>query len=142
LFDWTFETDINRIEQSDTQVVLKYGSMGIERRIDLGAAEHPEAIEPSVTGHSIGRFEGDVLVVDTVGFAPGILTADGRVPHSAELHVVERFALDAERMALRRDYVATDPLYFEGEYRGSDVVLVSDLPYHGTSECEDRTARP
>jgi len=44
-------------------------------------------------------------------------------------------------MALRRDYVAEDPLYFEGRYTGSDTVLISDLPYHGTSECEDRTYR-
>ena len=142
LFDWTFEADINRIEQTDTEIVMKYGSMGIERRIDLVATAHPERVEPSVAGHSIGRFEGDVLVVDTVGFAPGILTADGRVPHSAELHVVERFTLDPERRALRRDYVATDPSYFEGEYTGSDTVFISELPYHGTTECEDRTARP
>src|SRR5690606_26577700 len=136
------EADINRIEQSDTEIVMKYGSMGIERRIDLVATRHPDNVVPSVAGHSIGRFEGDVLGVDTVGFAPGILSADGRVPHSAELHVVERFTLDPERNALRRDYVATDPSYFEGEYRGSDTVLISDLPYHGTTECEDRTARP
>ena len=37
---------------------------------------------------------------------------------------------------------AEDPLYFEGQHTGSDAVLISDLPYHGTTECEDRTARP
>ena len=31
------------------------------------------------------------------------------------------------------------PLYFEGQYTGADAVLPSDLPYHGTTECEDRT---
>src|SRR5690606_23327198 len=95
-------------------------------------------IEPSVTGHSIGRWEGDVLVVDTVGFAPGILSADARVPHSAELHVVERFTLSADGRAITREYVAEDPLYFEGQYRGRDTVYVADLPYQ-TPSCDDRS---
>jgi hypothetical protein len=141
LFDWTFEADINRITQTPTQIKLYYGSMGIERTIHLDATEHPADIAPSVAGHSIGRWENDVLIVDTVGFAPGILLADGRVPHSDGLHVVERFTLDAERLALARSYAAEDPAYFVGTYTGADTVLISDLPYHGTTECEDRTVR-
>ena len=141
LFDWTFETDVNRITQSANEIRMLYGSMGIERTIHLDMDTHPENVEPSLAGHSIGRWEGDVLVVDTVGFEPGILSADGRVPHSSELHVVERFTLDPETLALRRDYVATDPLYFRGEYTGSDTVFPSELPYTGTTECEDRTYR-
>jgi hypothetical protein len=141
LFDWTFEADINRIAQTPTEIKLFYGSMGIERTIHLDATEHPADIAPSVAGHSIGRWEDDVLIVDTIGFAPGILLADGRVPHSGNLHVVERFSLDQERLALARSYVAEDPEYFTGTYTGADTVLISDLPYHGTTECEDRTVR-
>jgi Family of unknown function (DUF6152) len=141
LFDWTFETDVNRITQTDSDIRMLYGSMGIDRRIHLDQREHPTVTEPSVTGHSIGRWEDDVLIVDTVGFAPGILSADGRLPHSEQLHVVERFTLDPQRMALAREYVAEDPLYFEGQYTGRDVVLVADLPYTGTTECEDLTYR-
>jgi hypothetical protein len=94
-----------------------------------------------VAGHSIGRWDNDVLIIDTVGFLPGILNADGRVPHSDQLHIVERFTLDPESMALRREYLADDPLFFEGQYRGTDAMLVSDLPYHGTTVCDDRTYR-
>jgi hypothetical protein len=139
LFDWTFETDINRITQSEREIKMLYGSMGIERTIHLDQREHPANVTPSVAGHSIGRFENDVLVVDTIGFAPGILSADGRLPHSESLHVVERFTLDPAKLALKRDYVAEDPKYFVGQYKGSDTVYVSDLPYHGTTPCEDRT---
>lgn len=139
LFDWTFEEDVNRITQSADEIKLFYGSMGIERTIHLNMSEHPANVEHSLAGHSIGHWEGDVLVVDTVGFEPGILSADGRVPHSDQLHVVERFSLDPEKMRLRRDYAAEDPLYFQGRYTGSDTVLVADLPYHGTTPCEDRT---
>jgi hypothetical protein len=141
LFDWTFETDVNRIAQTPDEIRLYYGSMGIERTIRLDLAEHPANIEPSVAGHSIGRWENDVLIVDTVGFEPGILSADGRVPHSGRLHVVERFALDPKTLGLKRDYVAEDPLYFVGRYTGSDTVYPSDLPYHGTTPCQDKTRR-
>ena len=139
LFDWTFEEDINRITQTADEIEMFYGSMGIERTIHLGMSEHPADMEPSLAGHSIGRWDNDVLIVDTVGFKPGILTADGRVPHSDRLHVVERFALDPEKMALTRSYVAEDPLYFVGAYQGADTVFPSDLPYHGTTECHERT---
>jgi len=141
LFDWYFEMDVNRIVQTADEVRMSYGSMGIERTIHLGQSEHPADIAPSVAGHSIGRWENDVLIVDTVGFLPGILNADGRVPHSGELHVVERFTLDSATMALRREYTAEDALYFEGPFRGADTMLISDLPYHGTTACDDRTYR-
>ena len=138
LFDWTFETDVNRIDQQDDRLTLLYGAMGLERTIHLDLDEHPADLAPSRAGHSIGRWEGDVLVVDTVGFEPGILSADGRVPHSGQMHVVERFSLDFEMGALRRTWVARDPLYFQGEFTGADTVYPSALPYQGGS-CEDRS---
>jgi hypothetical protein len=138
LFDWGFETFTNRITQDEKTIRIQYGAPGIDRTIHLGVPEHPPNIEPSITGHSIGRWEDDVLVVDTIGFKPGVLSADTRTMHSAELHVVERFWLDRSsgRLALRREYVAEDPLYFAGQYRGADVAYVADLPYE-TPSCTD-----
>ena len=138
LFDWTFESDVNRITQRDDRITLLYGTMGLERDVHLNMAEHPVGVEPSRAGHSIGRWEGDVLVVDTVGFAPGILSADGRIPHSDRLHIVERFSLDQEKGALTRSFVAEDPLYLQGQYKGSDTVYVADVPYEATT-CDDRS---
>ena len=138
LFDWTFESDVNRIQQEDDRITLTYGSIGLGRTMHLNVSEHPPDIVPSRAGHSIGRWEDDVLIVDTVGFAPGILSADARLPHSDRLHVVERFWLDPATGALRRSYVADDPLYFEGEFTGADAVFVSDVPYQVTP-CDDRS---
>jgi hypothetical protein len=136
LFDWGFETDVNRIEQTAEALTLRYGSMGLERTVHLNMTSHPDGIAPSRAGHSIGRWEGDTLVVDTIGFEPGILLADGRVPHSRDLHVVERFTLSEDGRALRRTYVATDPTYFEGEHRGADTVHIADVPYQPIP-CDD-----
>jgi hypothetical protein len=114
--------------------------MRLTRTVYLNMAEHPANVRPSRAGHSIGRWEGDTLVVDTIGFEPGILSADGRIPHSDRLHVVEQFSLDAAKPALRRSFVAEDPLYFQGQYKGADVVYVADVPYQG-STCDDRSYR-
>jgi len=136
MFDWTFETFTNRITQDENSIRIQYGAPGIDRTIHLHETTHPASIEPSVAGHSIGRWENDVLIVDTVGFKPGVLSADTSTLHSGELHVIERFTLDRDKNALRREFLATDPLYFTGEYKGADTVLVADLPYEAPS-CED-----
>jgi hypothetical protein len=124
LFDWSFEADVNRITQEDDRITLLYGSMNLERTIHLNVAEHPKDLAPTRAGHSIGRWEGDVLVVDTIGFEPGILSADARIPHSNQLHVTERFTLDADKGTIARSYIAEDPLYLQKPFTGADTVQV------------------
>ena len=136
LFDWGFETFTNRITQDENAIRIQYGTPGIDRTIHLNDTTHPAVIEPSVAGHSIGRWENDVLIVDTVGFKPGVLSADGRLLHSDQLHVVERFSLDRATGALRREYYAEDALYFTGQFRGADTAFAADLPYEVPS-CND-----
>jgi hypothetical protein len=127
LFDWTFDGPVNRITQSGDTITLQYGQLGFTRTIHMNMAEHPANIEPSRAGHSIGRWENDVLVVDTVGFAPGVLNPP--IMNSGELRVVERFTLDPSTMTIRRDYEATDPVYYTDTFTGNDTVGVADLEY-------------
>jgi hypothetical protein len=127
IFDWVFDGAVNRITQEQDRIVINYGLYSFERVIHMNLTQHPANVTPSYSGHSIGRWEGDVLVVDTVGFEPGVLAAPVR--HSDQLHIVERFSLDAEKWVLTRDYVATDPVYFTDRYVGRDQVLVADVPY-------------
>jgi hypothetical protein len=71
------------------------------RRVFLGQ-EHPARPFPQRNGHSIGRFDGDTLVVDTVGIKA--LTF-GSVPHSDRVHVVERIrAIDDVRRVGQRGH--------------------------------------
>jgi hypothetical protein len=135
LFDWTFDGPVDRITQSGDTITLQYGQYGFTRTIHMNA-EHPAKIEPNRAGHSTGRWENDVLVVDTVGFAPGVLNPP--TMNSAELHVIERFELDASAIKIKRSYTATDPVIFNGEYTGSDTIGVADLPY-APDKCEELT---
>jgi len=133
--DWSGEP-VNRITQRMDTVTLQYGFLGLERIVRMGVAGHPNQIEPTRAGHSIGRWDGDVLVVDTIGFLPGTLR--GVTPHSEQMHVVERFSLDTATMMLKRDYTVEDPLFFTETYTGSDTMGLSPVPY-APEPCEDLT---
>jgi hypothetical protein len=127
---------VNRVTQRGDTITIQYGRLGVERTIHMGMTGHPETIEPSLAGHSIGRWDGNVLVVDTVGFAPGLL--NGRLPHSARLHVVERFWFDPETRQLRREYTADDPLFLTEPVTGSNAMDMSGVRYDA-EPCEDLT---
>jgi hypothetical protein len=126
LFDWVFDGTINRITQRADTITMEYGA-GLTRTVHMNMTAHPQGVAPSRGGHSIGSWDGDTLVVDTVAFEPGSLA--GAVPHSSELHIVERFTLNPATLELMREYVAEDPLYFDGRYVDSDTVLPADAPF-------------
>ena len=128
IFDWTFDGPVNRITQNRDTIVIEYGQFNLKRTVHMNTKAHPANVKPSRAGHSIGRWEGDTLVIDTVGFSPGVLVAPVR--HSDKLHVVERFTLDPKTMQLVREYEAEDPVYLKGKYTGRDVpVMPADAPY-------------
>jgi hypothetical protein len=126
LFDWVFDGAIGRITQSANTIKMEYG-VGLTRTVHMNMTAHPAKIVPSRGGHSIGRWDGDTLVVDTVGFLPGSLA--GNLPHSGKLHVVERFTLNPTTFELTRGIVAEDPDYFVDKYVDTDSVLPADAPF-------------
>ena len=125
--DFTFTRAVNLIEQSDDKIVITYGFMDIVRTIHLDMDSHPEDIELSRAGHSIGKWEGDTLVVDTIGFAEGWL---GGVRHSEQMQVVERFNLagdDEEWLVMT--YTINDPLYLAEPFTGQITQVRTNEPY-------------
>jgi hypothetical protein len=129
LFDWTFDGPVNRITQNRTDIVIQYGQMNLKRTVYMNMKQHPANIKPTRAGHSIGRWEGDTLVVDTVGFLPGIL--NGNTRHGERLHVIEKFTLDPKTWALSRTWEAEDPDYLKGKASSTNEVpvLPADAPY-------------
>jgi hypothetical protein len=92
--------------QQNSQITILYNEDHEVRRIRLNA-QHPARIMPSWYGDSVGHFEGDTLVVDTVGFKVGpysMIDSYG-TPQSGALHLVERYTLidyDAGQSAAKR----------------------------------------
>ena len=82
------------IVQLRDEITLIYLLHNTVRHVRLNAS-HPENLTPSWQGHSVGWYEGDTLVIDTVGIkdAPFSTIDAFGTPHSKALHVIERYRL-------------------------------------------------
>lgn len=129
IFGWSHDGHVNEIVQNDNEILLKYGYMDFVRTIHLDQSVHPNNITPSRGGHSIGKWDGDVLVVDTVGLSPGVLNPMAGVMSSSQMHYVERFTLDAAAGTLTHEWTGTDPLYLKSSISGRDVSNISTEPF-------------
>jgi len=105
--------------QKPTAIFMVSGFMNAVRIIYTDGRKHsdPDVVIPSFNGESIGRWEGDTLVVDTNGFVNDHHWIDNGVPASDQLHIVERMRLLDKGATLEIAYTATDPKMWEGEWK-------------------------
>jgi hypothetical protein len=105
------------------------------RRIYTDGRSHPDDPDPTFHGHSIGHWDGDTLVVDTVGVLPQVFLAVSEavgVPNNGDMHIVERIHLQGPNV-LNDDLEITAPkiltapwkttrIYFRQRARKFDIV--------------------
>jgi len=102
--DWPLPNILRHMQiqilQEPDQVTIVYLRSSQVRRVRMNDA-HPAQIIPSPYGDSVGRFEGDTLVIDTVGIKVGPLPMIDwyGTPYSDVLHVVERYRLIEHEVA-------------------------------------------
>jgi len=82
-----------QIVQSKDIVAMLFENHGIYRTIYVDGTKHPEDYKdyPAFMGHSVGRYEGDTLVVDTVGINTRTWLDSNGLEHGDKLHLTERF---------------------------------------------------
>ena len=78
------------ILQTPKKLVVFYESDNVVRQIFTDGRKHPESLELTWEGNSIGHWEGDTLVADTVGMRDETWIDDNGHVHSDQLHMVER----------------------------------------------------
>jgi hypothetical protein len=79
-----------QIVQTPAQIVILYEVMNLFRVIPM-TAKHPDDILPSYMGDSIGRWDGDTLVLDVTGFNDKTWLSGTGTFHSDKLHITERY---------------------------------------------------
>src|SRR5438876_80733 len=84
---------------SSGQVVMVYSGDAQVRRVYLNVP-HSENPQPTWYGESVGHYEGDTLVVDTIGMNDKTFVDNYRTPHTTKLHVVERWRVVEEGKTL------------------------------------------
>jgi Family of unknown function (DUF6152) len=104
--------ELREIKIGKDEVVIHYENSGdnVVRTIHMGV-EHPADVQPTRQGHSVGHWDGDTLVIDTVGFEPNPSGLGANVPSSPGKHTVERLTLTENRTRLRYETTVEDPVY-------------------------------
>src|SRR5215831_15463804 len=118
------------VQQKD-KIAILYANDYAVRHVYMNRT-HPEHMTPSWYGDSVGHYEGDTLVIDTVCIKPGPFAMVDMygTPHTGALHVIERYRLvdfDVAKAAAERD--EKDNLRLPDER--NDVAIAVDPDYRG-----------
>ncbi len=105
-----------QILQEENQVTILYQRGMNIRKIYLDA-RHPIDLEPEWYGHSVGHYEGDTLVVDTIAQDTRSSSDRFGTPKSPAMRVVERYRLAADGRRLHVDIMVEDPGTYTAPWR-------------------------
>jgi hypothetical protein len=90
-YPWKFAMSYTSKGLTHIYILHETGDAGAHRVVYMDGRKHPDDLIPSWWGHSIGRWEGDTLVIDTVGYNDKFWFDSNGTPHTEKLHTIERW---------------------------------------------------
>ena len=108
------------LRQLPDLVLLLYERDHGVRRVYLDGRGHPDGFPLSWMGHSTGRYDGNSLIVDTVGMHDQTWIDHLGHPHSEALHIVEQFRL-LDRETIQIDFTFDDPKTYARPWNGKKI---------------------
>ena len=90
-YPWRFVQSVTARGMSTIYVMHENGDAGGRRQIFMDGRKHPDDLLPTWWGHSIGHWEKDTLVIDTVGYNDKFWFDSRGTPHTEQLHTIERW---------------------------------------------------
>ena len=105
--------------------IFDIGGPHTYRTIYLDGRSHPAQPTPSYYGHSIGWWEGDTFVVDTIGFNESFWIDRGQIPHTEQLHLVEKYTRTALG-SMRYELTVDDPGAYTAPFTGTSNLRWED----------------
>ncbi|HEY4264176.1 MAG TPA: hypothetical protein VGM72_02580 [Micropepsaceae bacterium] len=106
--------------QTPKEVTIIWQRDQIARHVYLNVP-HSANPKPSWNGESVGHYEGDTLVVDTIGQTTKSFVDLYRTPHSEKLHVVERYRMLDGGKKLQVEMTVDDPVAFVQPWKGTKI---------------------
>jgi hypothetical protein len=111
-----------KIVQTPKEIIILYEAMRTFRDIPTDGRSHTPDPDNTFMGESIGRWEGDTLVVDTIGFNDKTWLIGRGTFHSDQLHVVERYTPTADGR-IHYEALTEDPKVFTRPWKAYDGML-------------------
>ncbi len=124
------------IQRQGNDILIRIEEYDTERIVHMGVDTAPTTGSPAGLGTSLGRWEVDVLVVETNNITPGYFHNDG-TPQSAELTLVERFELNETDDRLNYTVLITDPSNFSRPFELSRYWVWKPEVQVGRFDCEE-----
>jgi hypothetical protein len=109
-----------QIVQAPQRVVILYESWAVFRSIPTDGRDHPKNLDPNWLGNSVGKWEGDTLVVDVTGLNDKTTLDTNGHPHSDKLHLTERFRRTGPR-TIAYEVTVDDPVAYTAPWKQSRV---------------------
>ena len=105
--------------------IFDIGGPHTYRTIYMDGRSHPRTLTPSYYGHSIGWWEGDTLVVDSIGFNEGFWIDRGQLPHTEQLHLLEKYTRSS-LATMRYEVTIDDPGAYTSRFTGTSNLRWED----------------
>src|SRR5258706_625620 len=102
--------------QTAKEITIEYQRDHQVRRVYLNVP-HSKNPKPSWYGESVGHYEGDTLVVDTIGFNGKAFVDRYGTPYSDRLHMIERYRVSADGKSLQAEVTYDDPKAYSTEWK-------------------------
>jgi hypothetical protein len=90
-YPWKFAASYTAKGMTHMYILHELGDAGAHRVVYVDGRKHPDDLLPTWLGHSIGWWEGDTIVVDTVGYNDKFWFDRRGTPHTEQLHIIERY---------------------------------------------------
>jgi len=107
-YPWKFAMSYTSKGLTYIYILHETGDAGAHRVVYMDGRKHPDDLLPTWWGHSIGSWEGDTLVIDTVGYNDKFWFDSRGTPHTEKLHTIERWTR-INYGTLVNDFTLDDP---------------------------------
>ena len=107
-YPWNFIQSVTSKGPGTIYIVHENGDAGRIRHIFMDGRMHPDDLIPSWWGHSIGRWDRDTLVIDTIGYNDKFWVDSRGTPHTERMHTIERWTRTSYGM-MTNDFTLDDP---------------------------------
>jgi hypothetical protein len=97
--------------------IFDIGGPHTYRIVYMDGRPHPKDFTPTYYGHSTGKWEGDTLVIDSVGFNESFWLDRRGLPHTNQLHTIEKFTR-ADANTINYEATIDDPGAYTGQWTG------------------------